>query len=382
MLLSNQDIADLVSWRRKLHEQPEISGEEAETARQVVEFLADTGPDLVLEKLGGYGVAVAYQGAEPGPTVMIRSELDALPIEELSDVPHRSQVQGKGHLCGHDGHTAILAALGRVFGRERPQRGRVVLMFQPAEENGAGAAAVIADPRFADIQPDFAFSLHNIPGIPFGEARIKDGIVNCASRGMRIVLTGKTAHASAPETGLSPMKALAFLMPGLTSLSTPDFESPDFAMVTVTHATMGAAAFGIAPGHAEIWATLRTLGDERMADLVAVAERLTTEAATAQGLDVMIEYHDIFQACDNHPEAVAELRRALDEENIRHDETTLPMRASEDFGRFGAKARSAMFFLGSGEDYPSLHNPDYDFPDDLIPIGAKVFVRAARNLLG
>lgn len=382
MQLTNQDIADLVAFRRELHRNPEISNEESETARRVVAFLRDTGPDEVLTALGTHGVAVAYDSGKPGPTVLFRAELDALPIEELSDVAHRSTVPGKSHMCGHDGHTAILAAIGRQFGRRRPERGRVVLMFQPAEETGNGAADVIADPRYARIAPDYAFSLHNLPGTSFGHVRLKPGVVNCASRGMRIVLKGKTSHSSMPETGISPMRALSRLMPELTDLSRASFDSDEFRLVTVGHCHMGEAVFGIAPGYAELWATLRTRLDDRMAELVADAEALVREAATADGLGCEISYHEVFVASLNDEEATAHLRAALDAEGISHDEEQLPMRASEDFGRFGHGAKSAMFFLGAGENHPQLHNPDYDFPDDLIPIGARVFMRVARDLLG
>ena len=146
MPLSNQDLVELVAFRRQLHENPEISNEEKDTARSVVSFLAATGPDEVLTGLGGHGVAAIYDSGAEGPTVLLRAELDALPIEELSDIPHRSQVAGKGHMCGHDGHTAILTAVGRQLGRQRTARGRVILMFQPAEETGNGAAGVTADP--------------------------------------------------------------------------------------------------------------------------------------------------------------------------------------------------------------------------------------------
>lgn len=382
MTLTNRDIVELTAWRRKLHRQPEISNEEEKTAKEVVSFLADTGPDKVLTGLGGHGVAAVYDSGNAGPTVLFRSELDALPIEELSGVDHASQVPGKSHMCGHDGHTAILAALGRQLGRERPARGRVVLMFQPAEETGNGAAGVVADPRFAEIAPDFAFSLHNLPGVPFGEVRLKPGVVNCASRGMRIVLEGKTAHSSMPETGVSPMPAISQLMPALPALGRGTFADDDFSMVTVTHATMGEAVFGIAPGHAEVWATLRTRRDERMAELVAAAEVLAARIAVEHRLSVRCDYHEIFVASVNAPDAVEHLNRALDEEGVARSEEALPMRASEDFGIFGHKAKSAMFFLGAGERTPSLHNPDYDFPDDLIPIGSKIFMRTARNLLG
>src|SRR5690606_16597873 len=194
MQLTNQDIADLVAFRRELHRNPKISNEESETAKRVVAFLRDTGPDQLLTDPGTHGVAAVYDSGKPGLTVLFRSDLDALPIEELSDAAHRATVPGKSHMCGHDGHTAILAAIGRQFGRRRPERGRVVLMFQPAEETGNGASDVIADPRYARIAPDYAFSLHNLPGTSFGHVRLKPGVVNCASRGMRIVLKGKTAH--------------------------------------------------------------------------------------------------------------------------------------------------------------------------------------------
>ncbi|MDX8454655.1 amidohydrolase [Mesorhizobium sp. VK9D] len=382
MTLTNRDIVELTEWRRKLHRQPEISNEEEKTAKEVVNFLADTGPDKVLTGLGGHGVAAVYDSGQAGPTVLFRSELDALPIEELSGVEHSSEVPGKSHMCGHDGHTAILAALGRQFGRDRPARGRIVLMFQPAEETGNGAAGVVADPRFSEIAPDFAFSLHNLPGVPFGEARLKAGTVNCASRGMRIVLEGKTAHSSMPETGTSPMPAVSELMPALPALGRGTFTDEDFGMVTVTHCSMGEAVFGIAPGYAEVWATLRTRRDERMAEQVAAAEALAGKIAAAHGLSVRFDYHEIFVASVNAPDAVEHLNRALDEEGVPRSEEMLPMRASEDFGIFGHSAKSAMFFLGAGERTPSLHNPDYDFPDDLIPIGSRIFMRAARNLLG
>jgi len=382
MTLTNSDIAELIAFRRDLHRRPEISGEEEETARAVVDFLSGTGPDRVLTGMGGHGVAMVYDSGRPGPTVLFRSELDALPIEELGNVSHRSEIPGKSHMCGHEGHTTILAALARQFGRERPATGRVVLMFQPAEETGAGAAGVIADPRFGEIAPDWAFSLHNLPGTPLGHVRLASGVVNCASRGMRVVLTGKTAHSSMPETGTSPMRAVSRLMPALAGLGGGHFSTDDFAMVTVTHASMGEAVFGIAPGRAEVWATLRTRLDERMADLCSAAENLAAKAAAQDGLTCEIDYHEIFVASLNDEQAVAHLRDAMNAEGVSHDEAELPMRASEDFGRFGHGARSAMFFLGAGERLAALHNPDYDFPDDLIAIGSRIFMRAAKNLLG
>ncbi len=381
MFLTNEDAVELAAWRQKLHAMPEVSGQEVATAAEVIAFLASTAPDRVISGLGGTGVAAVFDGAEDGPRVLFRSEIDALPIEEISDIPHRSRLPGKGHMCGHDGHTATVAALARGFARERPKRGQAVLLFQPAEETGAGAAAVMEDNRFEQIRPDYAFSLHNLPGLPLGHVWLKEGVANCASRGLKISLTGKTAHASAPETGKSPMRAIASLMPALTDLSHGTVAGGDLVLATIGHVTMGEAAFGIAPAHAELWVTLRTTTDNQMQSLVDSAERLAREAAEADGLTLEMSYHEIFHHCENHGEAVALLRQALDDEGMRH-EPGEALRASEDFGRFGAVSRSAMFYLGAGERHPALHNPDYDFPDDLIPLGARVFMRTARNLLG
>ena len=382
IIFTNADLAELTAWRRALHRQPEISGEEEMTARAVVDFLADTGPDEVLTGLGGHGVAIVYDSGEAGPTILLRSELDALPIEELGDMPHRSLVAGKSHMCGHEGHTTILAAVGRQLGRRPPAPRRGGLEVQPAAPGRKGPARVPADPRYGSIRPDYAFSVHNLPGTPLGHVRLKPGVVNCASRGMRIRLDGKTAHASMPETGIAPTRALSTLLPALEGLSHGSFEDDDFALVTVCHARLGEAVFGIAPGHAEIRATLRTRLDERMADLVAAAEALAHDAAGDHRLRCTIDYDEVFVASINHADAVERLREALDAERVPHDEAELPMRASEDFGLFGRGSKSAMFYLGAGVDMPALHNPDYDFPDDLIPIGARVFLRAVRQILG
>jgi amidohydrolase len=381
MFLSNNDIVEIVAWRQKLHSMPELSGNESRTAGEVAGLLA-AGADRIVTGLGGHGVAAVYQGAQPGPSVMLRAELDGLPIEELTDLPYRSGTPGKAHLCGHDGHMAILAAVARSLERQRPGRGRAVLLFQPAEEDGSGAESVLADPRFQEILPDFVFALHNFPGMPLGKAGLSEGPVNCASRGLRIVLSGRTAHASMPEFGISPQGAIEDMLPALRTLGGGGSLDEDFAMVTVTHLRMGEPAFGVAPGHAEVWATLRTMLDQRMQELCGRAETLATDIASRKGLDIAFSYHDVFHHCENAPEAVARLRRALDAEGVPHDPGNLPMRASEDFGRFRSVAPSAMFLLGAGENHASLHNPDYDFPDDLIPIGARLFMRTIRDLLG
>lgn len=381
MPLTNSDIAELTALRRALHRAPEVSSDEAQTARRVVAALRQ-GPDEVVTGLGGTGVTAVFHGERTGPTVLFRCELDALPIQERSPVAHASQTEGVAHLCGHDGHMAILMGLGRLLARHRPAQGRVVLLFQPAEETGAGAAAVLADPAFASLMPDYAFALHNRPGLPLGHLGIAEGPAACASRGMRIALRGKEAHASDPDTGVSPMQAMAEIMPALSALSQGAFPEVEFRLVTVTHARLGAPAFGIAPGEGEVFATLRTLQNADMQALLEDAEALIETSAECHSLTAQITYEDVFLDCDNAPEATEIVRAAAERLGMAHDTQGCPMRPSEDFGRFGHHAKAAMMYLGSGVEHPALHNPDYDFPDDLIPIGTHLFHQIARDLLG
>jgi amidohydrolase len=380
--LTAADLAELTAFRHELHRHPEVSGAEAATAARVAAALAALGPDRVLTGLGGHGVAAVFDSGRPGPTVLFRSELDALPIHEVGGHGHASEVPGVAHLCGHDGHSTILLGLARVLSRARPPLGRVVLMFQPAEETGAGAAAVIADPAFAAIRPDWAFSLHNWPGIARGTALLGTGPVNCASRGMRIRFSGQTAHASTPWQGLSPMPAVAALMPALAALGSGPPPGPGFSMVTVTHATLGEPTFGIAPGAATVLATLRTVDDAVMAALVAAAEALARATAADHGLGIEIDYADIFLASVNDAEAAAVLAEGLAAAGLRHEPQTRPILASEDYGRFRLDgATSAMLFLGSGEDCAGLHTPGYDFPDDLIGQGVALFTQTLAACL-
>lgn len=381
-MLTDQEVLRLTRLRHALHREPELSGQERETAATVARHLEAIGGARILTGLGGHGVAAIFDGGEPGPSVLLRAELDGLPIQETGTMPYRSTLPGKAHMCGHDGHMASLIGCAHALSRRGPARGRVTLLFQPAEEDGSGAAAVIADPRFGEIRPDYAFSWHNMPGQPLGVASMRDGPMFCASVGLRVRLEGRTAHASQPEAGLSPAQALASLIQRLAALATGGEMDENFSLVTITHARLGEPTFGVAPGSAELRATLRALDGGRMNRLRDDADALARESAARASLAVAIDWHDDFASSVNDVEATAIVRRALEARGIAHWELEAPFRASEDFGRFGTTARCAMFLLGAGEGVSMLHNPDYDFPDALIPIGAGVLVEAARELVG
>ncbi len=368
----------LVNLRRELHQYPEISGEEKETARRIAERLIQFCPDQVLTEIGGYGLAAVFDSGNSGTNVGIRCELDALPIQELSDAPYASNTAGKGHLCGHDGHMAMVLGVADALSRNRPKIGKVVLIFQPAEETGKGAAAFRADPRFAELSLDYVFSLHNLPGLELGSVELCNSAANCASRGMRISLTGKTSHAAAPHDGISPAHAMARLMPALIELGPGGALSDEFALVTLTHAQLGERTFGVAPGHGELWVTLRTVSDPRMNRLVQDAEMLVQKEAQSEDLIVSISYNDVFEACTNQEQAVEFLTNALLVSEVPFQRTGQPQKFSEDFGQFSKSAKTAMFWLGAGLNHPQLHNPDYDFPDTLIPVGTQIFLNTIQ----
>ncbi len=391
MPLNTDEIACLTRLRHQLHRAPEVPREEVETAKIIAAELFALNPDQLITGIGGHGLAAVFDSGKPGPILMFRSELDGLPIEDLADVPHRSLIPGRGHLCGHDGHMVSLLGLAMTIARKRPLKGKIIILYQPAEEDGSGAASMISDSAYNQLIPDFVYAYHNLPGMPFGHVSVAPGPANCASRGMKVKFRGKTAHASMPETGVSPMPALAKLMPVLSALSKGMPPAPDFTLATVTHVKMGEPVFGIAPSYAELFVTLRTLLDSEMTAMVNNAEALVRQAAKDFSLKVEITYDDIFVHCENAPQAVHNICAALDALHIPHDARGLPIRASEDFGRFGHaiikdgkphQPKSAMFYLGCGENHPQLHNPDYDYPDGLTPIAAGVFLNIAKRVLG
>jgi len=291
--LSRTASADLVALRHALHRRPELSSQEEETAGRIAAELARFHPDELFTELGTHGVAAVFDSGAEGPTVLFRCELDGLPITEISTFEWRSEIDGKGHLCGHDGHMTILCGLAERLAASRPARGRVVLLFQPAEETGAGAAEVIADPQFERIRPDFAFALHNLPGLPLGSVGVRSGPFTFASEGLAIRLTGRTSHAAQPEAGVSPAAVMAILMERLPALPDTLGHTPGHSLVTLSHARLGEAAFGIAPGEADIWVTVRAIDDRLQAELISEAETLAQRLAEAGGLGVEPHQHGL-----------------------------------------------------------------------------------------
>ncbi|MFZ9628901.1 MAG: M20 metallopeptidase family protein [Ilumatobacteraceae bacterium] len=381
-LPSSDELAPVVALRRHLHAHPELSGHEHETAARVVEFLTPLGPDRIVTGIGGTGIVATFDSGVPGPVLLFRSELDALPIVELGVDEHGSTCDGVSHKCGHDGHTAILCGLAQRLAARRPATGAVHLLFQPAEEDGTGAASVLADARFDDIRPDRGFAIHNMPGFPMHSFVIKPGPITAAVRSIVLRFTGRTAHASEPEKGENPSLAIADLLHGCADISVNDVESPDFCLITPVHVLVGSPAYGVSAGDGEVHLTIRTFANSGLAVLQGRIETLAASLAARDRLHLSVEIVEDFFANMNDAEATAIARRAAEQCGFDIITPELGLRGGEDFGLFSERFPCCMVLLGSGEDYHPIHNPHYDFRDELIATGVRFFDTVVRDQLG
>lgn len=375
------ELEKLIALRRKLHVHAEVSGKEVQTNRILHDFLKMTSPDLLISKIGGYGLALVFKGQEKGKRLMLRADIDALPIQELNSFGYRSAKEGVSHKCGHDGHSTVLAGLAMRLAEHRPQKGEVVLLFQPAEETGEGAKRVIDDPLFAQMKPDMAVAWHNLPAFPLGSIVVRKGVFAAASVGLTIRLTGKTAHASQPETGKNPALALAELIGAFHQLNDSLKDEAAFSLITITHARLGEAAFGISPGDAECLLTVRSTDDDQLKKMQEQCVSIATLLAAKHQLSITYNWNEPFSSTLNDDNLTDCLIESAKENAFPLIELNEAFRWSEDFGQFGVVAPIALFGIGSGLDCPALHNPDYDFPDTLIGPGIAMLDSVCRKLL-
>ncbi|WP_162426305.1 amidohydrolase [Pontibacter pudoricolor] len=378
------DLPELVKLRQELHKYPELSGQESETAKRIVKHLQNYNPDKIYTQLGGTGVAAVFFGKDAnGPTILFRAELDALPISETNkNLNYSSVTDGTSHKCGHDGHMAILAALGSLLQQQRPACGKVILLYQPAEETGAGAWAVLQDARFkAALKPDYVFALHNIPGKPMHQVIVREDVFAAASTGMIVELHGKSSHAAEPENGINPGLAMSEIIVAFNDIIRKKEQFQDLALLTVIHARLGEVAFGTNPGFATVMATLRSYQPADMQKLKELTQQCVQQIAASYKLTYNINFVEDFPATVNHSEQVQSIRQAAADLELDVQEAVQPFRWSEDFGHFIARYKGAFFGLGSGIHQPQLHHANYDFPDELIPTGTALFYGIIQQIL-
>jgi amidohydrolase len=388
-----EKVSTTTRLRKEIHKHPELSNQEVDTAKRIKSFFSDLHPSNVIEGIAGTGIAFEYVGSQyiatqnassqDQPTLMLRCELDALPIQEINNFKHKSVNDQISHKCGHDGHMAIICEVAKFLSKNELINGRVILLFQPAEEIGTGAIEVVKDPLFTNIVPDFAFALHNLPGKPLGEVYVKPGIFNFASQGIIIQLEGIESHAAHPEDGMSPALALCKMIQSLHDLPQifGNEDDHDYVSVTIISAQMGGANFGTSPGSATVMATLRTSHNALMDRIYAKAELIINEIAYDEGIKCSISKEDIFSTCTNTMLGYDLVTAACIKAQVKCTTINEPYRWSEDFGRLLESAKEgAMFTIGAGVDSPQLHHPDYDFPDELTSIASSVFIELIREI--
>lgn len=375
------NMSRIKEFRQTLHQFPELSGMEEKTAGRVVSWLKECKPDKLHQKIGGYGIVAVWEGDDHGPEVVFRADLDALPIEEAGDLPYKSKMPGVAHLCGHDGHMAILCAFAEKLSLAPPEKGRVVLLFQPSEENGQGAEAMLSDPEMAQFNPDFIFALHNIPGYPLNSVIVKENSFSAAVNSIIIHLKGKTAHAAEPENGINPAMAVSEILNETYVLGNNDIDDPEMRIITLVYLLLGDKAYGTSAGNAEIHLTLRCWDNQNLRLLEKEIEDATASIAERYLLGFSIEFTQTFYANQNDKECVEYVRQGANTNGLAIFERGTPFKWGEDFGFFTSRFKGCMFGLGSGEESPALHNPDYDFPDELIETGVKMFSEITDAIL-
>jgi len=367
------DVDKIIAFRQELHQHPELSGNESITAEKIVNFLLHYKPDKIIRGIGGNGIACIFKGQKEGTSVLFRCDMDALPIEEENDFEYKSKEKGVSHKCGHDGHMAIMAGLADSFLKNPPEKGQAILLFQPSEENGQGALNVLNDEKFKELHIDYSFALHNLPGFTLGSVLLRKGTFASASKGIVIKLYGKTSHAGEPENGISPAIAMSDIIKQLNEISNSKDLFTDLSLVTVVHAQLGELAFGTSPGYAHVMATLRTYSNSDMQKLTVEVEKLVNENALVNNLKVEISYTEEFPATINNTELTELIEYSAKSSNIKFQYIDEPFRWSEDFAHFTEAFPGALYGLGSGLNHSQLHNPDYDFPDEIIESGVRMF---------
>jgi amidohydrolase len=368
---------ELVELRHYLHSIAEVSGSEKNTSDTIADFLEKTSPEYLQTNVAGNGIIATYEGQGEGPHILIRCELDALPIPDVNDVKYRSKTEGIGHKCGHDGHMAILCGLGVELGEEAPDIGKVSLLFQPAEETGKGAKQVLKDQKFRKLNPDFCFALHNLPGFKKHQIIVRDNVFAAASVGLSAKLKGHSAHAAHPEQGVSPALAVAHLIQSFSSI--PQFYSSleQAVKVTIVGVRMGEPAFGISPSQAELMATLRTYDEDVLATIKDKCMQVLEGTTETYGLRMDSEWVEPFPVTINTLDCSEIVKSAAHNLDLEIYEKPSPFGWSEDFGHYTREIKGAMFGLGIGEEHPALHAEDY-----VIPTAISMFMEIINEVIG
>ncbi len=376
--------------RRDLHAHPELCFQEERTSDVIARTLSAWGVE-VHRGLGKTGVVGVIEGRPGRRAIGLRADIDALPMTEHNQFAHASRHPGRMHACGHDGHTAMLLSAAQHLAATRDFDGRVILVFQPAEEGGGGAREMIQDGLFERFPMDAIFGMHNWPGMPAGTFAIKDGPCFASSNEFHITIRGKGCHGAMPHLGIDPVPVACQLVQAFQTIVTRNMRPIETGVISVTMIQAGEAT-NVVPDSVTLQGTVRTFTDETL-DLIELRMReLSHQLSAAFGATAEFEFQRNYPPTINHSAETAFARQVMTEvvgaERVQEFEATM---GAEDFSFFLQHKPGAYFVIGNGDGTHregghglgpcTLHNPSYDFNDELIPLGGTLWVKLAQRWL-
>lgn len=373
---------EVTAWRRQIHEHPELLFDVVKTAAFVAEKLKEFGCDEVVTGIGRTGVVGLIRGSNAADrTIGLRADMDALPLTEVTGKPWASTVTGKMHACGHDGHTAMLLGAAKYLAETRNFTGNVAVIFQPAEEGGGGGNLMVKDDMMERFGIEEVYGLHNLPGLPAGEFAIRRGPIMASTDEFSVTVTGRGGHAALPHKTVDPIAIAVQMVSNLQLIASRNTDPLQSVVVSVTKFHAGQAS-NIIPDVATFGGTVRTLKPE-VRDLAETRiKEIVSGLAAAHGASANVSYARNYPVTVNHP---AETGHAMEAAlsvagEGRVNGETDPMMGGEDFSYMLNARPGAFIFLGNG-DTAGLHNPNYDFNDEIIPHGISYWVKLAESRL-
>ncbi len=372
---------EVAGWRRKLHENPELLFDVHATAAFVADKLKELGVDEVVTGLGRTGVVGIIKGKGPGRTIGLRADMDALPINEQTGKPWASKTPGKMHACGHDGHTAMLLGAAKYLAETRNFFGAVAVIFQPAEEGGGGGNEMVKDGMMERFGIAEVYGMHNFPGIPVGAFAIRKGAIMASTDEFMITVKGLGGHAAMPNRGIDPVVIGAQIVMALQTIASRNADPLESVVVSVTKFNAG-NAHNVIPNEAKLAGTVRTLKKE-MRDLAEKRlKEIAQGIALAAGGSAEIWYDRNYPVTYNHDlETEHAIAAAIEIAGEAHVEKNMnATMGGEDFSYMLEARPGAFIAIGNGES-ASLHHPEYDFNDEIIPHGISYWVKLAESRL-
>ena len=371
---------EVSGWRRHLHANPELLYDVHETAAFIADKLSAFGCDDVVTGIGRTGVVGVIKGNKgEGEAIGMRADMDALPIREATGLPYASTVSGKMHACGHDGHSAMLLGAAKYLAETRNFAGTVVVIFQPAEEGGAGGREMVHDGLMERFGIDRVYGMHNMPGVKTGEFAIRPGPLCAATDEFAITVRGRGGHAAQPHRTIDPIMVGAQIVGALQSIASRNVNPLESIVVSVTKFHAG-TTHNVIPETAELMGTVRTLTPENRKMGEARLKEVAHGIATAQGAEALVDWRPGYPVTINH-DAETEIAAAIAREVVGDHAVDLgrhPTMGGEDFSYMLEARPGAMILIGNG-DSAGLHHPAYDFNDEAIAFGISYWARLAEN---